>query len=69
MVDDALARALEGPDEPATDPIFKLAEAMRYAVLSGGKRLRPALVLAVAEACGGEAELALPAATAKLPNE
>jgi len=59
-----LARVLEGPDEPVTDPISKLAEAMRYAVLSGGKRLRPALVLAVTEACGGNAELALPAATA-----
>jgi geranylgeranyl pyrophosphate synthase len=30
----------------------KLAEAMRYGVLGGGKRLRPALVLAAAEAVG-----------------
>ncbi|MFO0576220.1 MAG: polyprenyl synthetase family protein [Polyangia bacterium] len=29
-----------------------LHRAMRYAVLSGGKRLRPRLLLAVAEACG-----------------
>ena len=29
-----------------------LGEAMRYAVLDGGKRLRPLLVLASLEACG-----------------
>lgn len=46
------------------DPIHKLAEAMRYAVLGGGKRLRPALVLASAEACGGTREQALDAAAA-----
>ena len=38
--------------------------AMRYAVLGGGKRLRPVLCLMAAEACGGEAEAALPAACA-----
>ena len=32
-----------------------LAEAMRHAVLSGGKRLRPILCLAAAEAAGGDA--------------
>jgi geranylgeranyl diphosphate synthase type II len=37
---------------------------MRYAVLGGGKRLRPILVLAAAEACGGSRERALPAAVA-----
>jgi farnesyl diphosphate synthase len=31
-----------------------LGEAMRYAVLDGGKRLRPLLVLATAQAVGGE---------------
>jgi len=30
-----------------------LGEAMRYAVLDGGKRLRPLLVLAAAQAGGG----------------
>ena len=34
----------------------RLAEAMRHAVLSGGKRLRPILCLASAEAAGGRAE-------------
>ena len=32
-----------------------LAEAMRYAVLDGGKRVRPALCLLTAEAVGGRA--------------
>ena len=32
-----------------------LGQAMRYAVLDGGKRLRPLLVLATAEAVGNEA--------------
>jgi geranylgeranyl diphosphate synthase type II len=36
-----------------------LAEAMRHAVLSGGKRLRPILCLAAAEAAGGKADEAL----------
>ena len=42
----------------------RLVEAMRYAVLGPGKRLRPRLVLMAAEACGGEIEPALPAACA-----
>jgi len=33
----------------------RLAEALAYALLGGGKRLRPALVLASAQAVGGEA--------------
>jgi geranylgeranyl diphosphate synthase type II len=38
--------------------------AMRYSLFAGGKRLRPVLTLAAAEAVGGEAEDALPAAGA-----
>lgn len=41
-----------------------LLEAMRYAVLSPGKRLRPALVLGAARAVGGGVDDALPAACA-----
>lgn len=41
-----------------------LGEAMRYAVLDGGKRLRPLLVLAAAEAADGHGEAALRAACA-----
>lgn len=41
-----------------------LVEAMRYSLDSGGKRLRPALVLWSCELCGGAAESAMPAALA-----
>ena len=41
-----------------------LTEAMRHAVMSGGKRLRAILCLAAAEAAGGRADIALPAACA-----
>jgi geranylgeranyl diphosphate synthase type II len=42
----------------------QLAEAIRYALLGPGKRLRPQLVLMAAEACGGTLAAALPAACA-----
>ncbi|MFA0751709.1 MAG: hypothetical protein SLRJCFUN_002112 [Candidatus Fervidibacter sp.] len=41
-----------------------LHEAMRYAVLGGGKRVRPFLVLESCRAVGGDEEKALPAACA-----
>lgn len=41
-----------------------IGEAMRYAVLDGGKRLRPLLVLAASEAVGGHDEAALRAGCA-----
>ena len=41
-----------------------LGQAMRYAVLGGGKRLRPLLVLAACQAVDGHAEAALRAACA-----
>jgi len=49
FVDPELAAALPGDDD--TPP--RLVEAMRYAVLAPGKRLRPALALWAAQACGG----------------
>jgi len=42
----------------------RLLEAMRYALLAPGKRLRPALVLWAADACGGSWEAAAGAAVA-----
>jgi farnesyl diphosphate synthase len=42
----------------------RLGEAMRYAVLDGGKRLRPLLVLATAQAVRGHSEAAMRAACA-----
>jgi geranylgeranyl diphosphate synthase type II len=37
---------------------------MRYSIFAGGKRMRPALCLAAAEACGGSDAVALPLACA-----
>ncbi len=60
-VDDALERWL--PKPPACPAI--VSEAMRYSVFAGGKRLRPVLALAAAEAVDASAtDLALPAACA-----
>jgi geranylgeranyl diphosphate synthase type II len=38
---------------PADGPAATVASAMRYAVLGGGKRLRPVVALAACGACGG----------------
>ncbi|CAN5807491.1 hypothetical protein BH11MYX2_BH11MYX2_17890 [soil metagenome] len=48
---------------PADDP-GRLIEAMHYAATGPGKRLRPAVVIAACEACGGTRAQALPAASA-----
>jgi geranylgeranyl diphosphate synthase type II len=64
-VDEALRRYLpEESNDPAAACPAQLAAAMRYSVLGGGKRLRPLLCLMAAEACGAQAEAALPAACA-----
>jgi farnesyl diphosphate synthase len=57
-VEAALSRWV-GVDAPVL-----LGDAMRYAVLDGGKRLRPLLVFAASESVGGQAEAALRAACA-----
>jgi geranylgeranyl diphosphate synthase type II len=44
---------------PADTPPAVIHEAMRYAVLGGGKRIRPILAIAAAEACGGDAQTLL----------
>jgi len=49
-------------DWVGVDAPVELGDAMRYAVLDGGKRLRPMLVFAASEAVGGHAEAALRAA-------
>src|SRR5580765_3428600 len=46
-----------------TKPVT-IHKAMRYSLFAGGKRMRPALVLAAAAACGGRASDALPLACA-----
>ena len=45
-------------------PSRHLLPAVRYAVTSGGKRIRPILCLAAAEAVGGDRKTAMPAACA-----
>jgi geranylgeranyl diphosphate synthase type II len=60
----AVDRALLGYLPPETDHPETLARAMRYSVLAGGKRLRPVLVIAGAEAAGGRMDEVLPAACA-----
>ncbi len=42
----------------------KISESMRYTLFAGGKRIRPVLCMASAEAVGGRAELVLPVACA-----
>jgi geranylgeranyl diphosphate synthase type II len=59
-VDVALDRFLP----PETEPPETLHKAMRYSVFAGGKRLRPVLVIAGAEAVGGSAERVMPTACA-----
>jgi geranylgeranyl diphosphate synthase, type II len=60
LVDAALDRVL-----PAIDAVpVTLHRAMRYSVLAPGKRLRPTLVIAGAEAVGGAAEAVLDTACA-----
>jgi len=61
---EAVNRALDRflPSEktkPAT-----IHKAMRYSLFAGGKRMRPALLLAAAQACGGSERDALPLACA-----
>jgi geranylgeranyl diphosphate synthase, type II len=59
-IEGALSAALSSiPDIPAI-----VADAMRYSLSAGGKRLRPVLCLASADAVGGERRLAMPAACA-----
>lgn len=49
---------------PLAEELGALEESLRYALASGGKRIRPVLCLAVCEASGGAVSEALPAAGA-----
>lgn len=59
--EEALEAYLSSENEAQYVSIFK---AVRYSALSGGKRLRPALVLEFCRVCGGELEKAVPFAAA-----
>jgi geranylgeranyl diphosphate synthase type II len=56
--------ALDRYSDFGADCPTHLREAIRYALLGPGKRLRPTLVLMAAEACGGDVGVALPAGCA-----
>ena len=58
---DAYLEGVRFAGEPATE---KLEEAMRYSLLAGGKRIRPVLALATAEALGKDPPEVLPLAAA-----
>jgi geranylgeranyl diphosphate synthase, type II len=59
-IDAALLAFLPSPPSCPTP----VADAMRYSVTAGGKRLRPILCLASAEAVGGDRRMAIPVACA-----
>lgn len=59
-----IGRHLDASLPATSEPPALLHEAMRYAVLSGGKRLRAALCFAAAQACGRAADVVLPVAAA-----
>jgi geranylgeranyl diphosphate synthase type II len=60
LVDDALKALMPEPEGPTSE----LFRAMSYSLFAGGKRLRPILCVAGAEAVGGEERDALPVACA-----
>jgi Geranylgeranyl pyrophosphate synthase len=56
--------ALDRLTPAATAPPATLHEAMRYSLFAGGKRIRPLLCVAAAEAVGGNGDAVLPTACA-----
>jgi geranylgeranyl diphosphate synthase, type II len=60
LVDEYLARL----DFAAAEGTAGLAEAMRYSLLAGGKRVRPVLCLATTRSTGADPRSVLPAAAA-----
>lgn len=52
-------RVLDASLPPADTPPAVIHQAMRYAVLGGGKRVRPILAIAAAEACGASVDALL----------
>src|SRR5262245_31662696 len=61
---EAVNRALDHFLPSETAKPATIHKAMRYSLFAGGKRIRPALCLAAAEACGGKDERAMPLACA-----
>ncbi len=61
---EAVNRALDGFLPSANTRPATIHRAMRYSLFAGGKRMRPALCLAAAAACGGSEAAAMPLACA-----
>jgi geranylgeranyl diphosphate synthase type II len=61
---EAVNRALDRFLPPASARPSTIHKAMRYSLFAGGKRMRPALCLAAAAACGGKEADAMPLACA-----
>ena len=59
-VDQALSQYLPSARTKPTT----IHKAMRHSLFAGGKRIRPILTIAAAEACGGSSSMALPLACA-----
>jgi geranylgeranyl diphosphate synthase, type II len=57
-------QALEAYLAPPATGSTRIAQAMGYSLMAGGKRLRPILCMAGAESAGGDPEAVLPAACA-----
>ena len=60
-IEQALEACFQTPED---FPLKGLAEAMRYSLLAGGKRIRPMLVLEFCRIAGGDVEHAMPVACA-----
>ncbi len=60
LIDEAIDELLPAEKEVPS----AIHKAMRYGVLSGGKRIRPILVLEASDVCGGDKEWAITAACA-----
>ncbi len=62
QIEDSLELAADQLEQSSVSP--RLATAMRYALMSGGKRVRPALSVLACQAVGGEFASAMPGAIA-----
>ena len=61
LVEPIVEHAFDVVEGSSVDP---LGEAIRYSLLAGGKRIRPMLCMAAAEACGGDLDAIAPIAAA-----
>ena len=64
IIEQALEKYFLPAEGTSTNSLNGLAEAMRYSLLAGGKRLRPIFVLDFCRMCGGDWQNAIPFAAA-----